>query len=189
MVPGPDCAGGTRSDWSRPSADRSATALLRAGCLRFDERRIIAGRDRNRQSAGRRQLVFSPANKTRSSQTIERWNAPIERSRRSAENRSGSRLTRADFCRARLCRVAPDGDADRDEPFSRGSFLDREGTDAHWRPYDLRLATQELKCQVVSIEEVMDSSTLESKHRATRTVERNEVGQTHHPDARATRPG
>ena len=33
-------------------------------------------------------------------------------------------------------------------------------------PYTIRLATQELKCQVVAIEQIMDSSTLEHHDRA-----------------------
>src|SRR5439155_900424 len=44
-------------------------------------------------------------------------------------------------------------------------------------PYDLRLATQELKCEIVSIEEVMDSSTLERKSDQREQLERNEVGR------------
>jgi bifunctional enzyme CysN/CysC len=45
------------------------------------------------------------------------------------------------------------------------------------RLYSLRLATQEVKCQVVSIEEVMDSSTLERKIDKREQLERNEVGR------------
>jgi bifunctional enzyme CysN/CysC len=43
--------------------------------------------------------------------------------------------------------------------------------------YNLRLATQDLKCQVVSIEEVMDSSTLETKSDGREQLERNEIGK------------
>jgi bifunctional enzyme CysN/CysC len=43
--------------------------------------------------------------------------------------------------------------------------------------YDLRLATQEMKCQVSSIEEVMDSSTLERKAEKRDQLERNQVGK------------
>src|SRR5204862_7147603 len=44
-------------------------------------------------------------------------------------------------------------------------------------PYDLRLATQELKCEIGSIEEVMDSSTLETEIDQREQLERNEVGR------------
>src|SRR2546430_17285351 len=43
--------------------------------------------------------------------------------------------------------------------------------------YDLRLATQEVKCEIVSIDEVMDSSTLEATKEKREQLERNEVGR------------
>ena len=45
------------------------------------------------------------------------------------------------------------------------------------RPYDLRLATQEVKCEVVSIDEVMDSSTLQATKEKREQLARNEVGR------------
>src|SRR5438552_2155039 len=43
--------------------------------------------------------------------------------------------------------------------------------------YDLRLATQEVKCEIVSIDEMMDSSTLETIKDKREQLERNEVGR------------
>src|SRR5207245_1060875 len=43
--------------------------------------------------------------------------------------------------------------------------------------YDLRLATQEVKCEIVSIDQVMDSSTLEATKDKREQLERNEVGR------------
>jgi bifunctional enzyme CysN/CysC len=43
--------------------------------------------------------------------------------------------------------------------------------------YDLRVATQDVKCQIVSIEQVMDSSTLEMKNDGREQLERNEIGR------------
>ncbi|MBX6325651.1 MAG: adenylyl-sulfate kinase, partial [Chthoniobacterales bacterium] len=45
------------------------------------------------------------------------------------------------------------------------------------RPYDLRLATQEVKCEVVAMEQVVDSSTLEVSAGRRERLERNEVGR------------
>src|SRR5258707_9283709 len=45
------------------------------------------------------------------------------------------------------------------------------------RLYDLRLATQDVKCEVVSIERVMDSTTLETKSDGREQLERNETGR------------
>src|ERR1700737_3781043 len=44
-------------------------------------------------------------------------------------------------------------------------------------PYDLRLATQEVKCEIVSIDQVMDSATLKSTNDNRDRLERNEVGR------------
>src|SRR5207249_2645108 len=43
--------------------------------------------------------------------------------------------------------------------------------------YALRLATQQVKCQIVSIEQVVDSSTLETKTDGREQLERNEIGR------------
>src|SRR5260370_37372316 len=43
--------------------------------------------------------------------------------------------------------------------------------------YDLRLATQEVKCEIVSIDEVMDSSTLEATKDKREQLERNALGR------------
>ena len=44
-------------------------------------------------------------------------------------------------------------------------------------PFTIRLATQELKCHVVAIEQIMDSSTLSTATDARREVARNEIGR------------
>src|SRR4029450_11357336 len=43
--------------------------------------------------------------------------------------------------------------------------------------YELRLATQDVKCQIVSIEQVTDSSPLETKSAGREQLERNEIGR------------
>src|SRR5205823_10349153 len=45
------------------------------------------------------------------------------------------------------------------------------------RLYDLRLATQEVKCEIGSIDQVMDSSSLESTTEKREQLKRNEVGR------------
>ena len=132
------------------------------------------------------ELVFSPANKSsmvatdRALARAGKWTGCSGRFDR-------NHFDRADFCRARLCRFPRKRNADRDESFSRGSFLDRSRADARWRLYDLRLATQEVKCQIVSIDRVMDSSSLDRKTDKRDHLERNEVGTTNHSNARPPR--
>ena len=143
---------------------------------RFDGRRIIAGRIETGTLRVGEELVFSPANKSLVVATIERWNAPqdgpavagdsigitlgeqifVERGYvASCENETPIETNRF---RADLFWIVR-------EPLRLGHF------------YDLRLATQEVKCQIVSIEQVTDSSTLETKSDGREQLERNEIGR------------
>jgi sulfate adenylyltransferase subunit 1 (EFTu-like GTPase family) len=57
------------------------------------------------------------------------------------------------------------------------TFLDRSRAAARWTFVQPAVATQDVKCEVVSIERVMDSSTLESKGDGREQLERNEIGR------------
>jgi len=142
---------------------------------RFDQRRIVAGRIETGTLRVGDELVFSPANKSSVVATIERWNAP-DGAAMSGDS-IGITLSEQIF-------VERGGVASHqtDTPIETNRFR----ADLFWivreplrvgRLYNLRLATQEVKCQVVSIEEVTDSSTLEAKIDKREQLERNEVGR------------
>jgi len=142
---------------------------------RFDQRRIVAGRIETGILRVGDELVFSPANKSSVVATIERWNAP-DGAAMSGDS-IGITLSEQIF-------VERGGVASHqtDTPIETNRFR----ADLFWivreplhvgRLYNLRLATQEVKCQVVSIEEVTDSSTLEAKIDKREQLERNEVGR------------
>lgn len=142
---------------------------------RFDGRRIIAGRIETGALQVGDQLVFSPANKSSVVATIERWNAPIN-SPAVAGDSVGITLSEQIFVERGYV-----ASHENDTPIETNRFH----ADLFWivreplrvgRFYDLRLATQEVKCQIVSIERIMDSSTLESKSDGEQ-LERNEVGR------------
>ena len=123
-----------RPFWKRSTrtAENAGVDLPLRFCVqdiyRFDERRIIAGRIETGTLRVGDQCFFAGEQNVDGA-TIERWNAPRDgaaHQRRFHRNH----VDRADFCRARLCRFPPNRYADRDESFSRGSFLDCEGTDA-----------------------------------------------------------
>ncbi len=143
---------------------------------RFDGRRIIAGRIETGTLRAGDQLVFSPANKSSVVATIERWNAPSNGSAVAGDS-IGITLSEQIFVERGYV-----ASHENDTPIETNRFH----ADLFWivreplqvgRPYDLRLATQEVKCEVVSIEEVMDSSTLETKTDQREQLERNEVGR------------
>ena len=107
------------------------------------------------------ELVFSPANKSSVVATIERWDAPDG----AAMSGDSIGITLSEQIFVERGYVASH---QTDTPIETNRFR----ADLFWivreplrvgRLYNLRLATQEVKCQVVSIEEVMDSSTLEAK--------------------------
>lgn len=143
---------------------------------RIDDRRIVAGRIETGRLRVGDELNFSPANKSSKVQTMERWNAPND-GEAVAGDSIGITLTEQIFvergyvashqtetpietnrCRADLFWITR-------EPLRTGKL------------YNLRLATQEVKCQVVSIDQVMDSSTLEIKIDKREQLERNEAAQ------------
>jgi bifunctional enzyme CysN/CysC len=143
---------------------------------RFDGRRIIGGRIETGTLRAGDQLVFSPANKSSIVATIERWNAPSNGPAVAGDS-IGVTLSEQIFVERGYV-----ASHENDTPIETNRFH----ADLFWivreplrlgRPYDLRLATQEVKCEIVSIEEVMDSSTLETKIDQREQLERNEVGR------------
>lgn len=143
---------------------------------RFDERRIVAGRIETGVLRIGDPIVFSPANKASTVQTIERWNSTSRDPAISGDS-IGITLSEQIFIERGYV-----GSHQTDTPIETNRFH----ADLFWiakepmrvgRLYDLRLATQEMKCQIASIEEIMDSSTLEKKSDKSDLLERNQVGK------------
>jgi bifunctional enzyme CysN/CysC len=169
---------------------------------RFDGRRIIAGRIETGTLRVGDELIFSPANKSSVVATIERWHPVIPSE--VEESRSGTfKVTQRDPSTSLRMTdeeaVAGDsvGITLAEQIFVERGYVashqnetpietNRFHADLFWivreplrvgRFYDLRLATQQVKCQIVSIEQVMDSSTLETKSDGREQLERNEIGR------------
>jgi bifunctional enzyme CysN/CysC len=144
---------------------------------RFDGRRIIAGRIETGTLRVGDQLVFSPANKSSVVATIERWNAQENNGPAIAGDSIGITLGEQIFVeRGHIA------SHENETPIETNRFH----ADLFWivreplrvgHSYSLRLATQDVKCEVVSIERVMDSSTLETKSDGREQLERNEIGR------------
>jgi bifunctional enzyme CysN/CysC len=143
---------------------------------RFDDRRIIAGRVETGKLRVGDELVFSPANKTSKVQSIEGRNVAGNGTAIAGDS-IGITLTEQIFVERGYV-----ASHQTDTPVETNRFR----ADLFWiarQPLQvghvcgLRLATQEVKCEVVSIEQVMDSSTLEAKIDKREQLERNEVGQ------------
>jgi bifunctional enzyme CysN/CysC len=143
---------------------------------RFDGRRIVAGRIETGTLRVGDQLVFSPANKSSVVATIERWNEP-ENGPAVAGDSVGITLSEQIFVERGYV-----ASRENETPIEANRFH----ADLFWivreplrvgHLYNLRLATQDVKCEVVSIERVMDSSTLETKSDGREQLERNEIGR------------
>jgi bifunctional enzyme CysN/CysC len=165
---------------------------------RFDGRRIIAGRIETGTLRAGDELIFSPANKSSLVATIERW--PVILSEVEGSRGSNSRVAQRDSSTA-LGMTAIAGDSIgitlAEQIFVERGYVashqdetpietNRFHADLFWivrEPLpvghfcDLRLATQQVKCQIVSIEQVMDSSTLKATTNGREQLERNEIGR------------
>jgi bifunctional enzyme CysN/CysC len=145
---------------------------------RFDERRILSGRVESGSIKVGDRLIFSPTNKTSTVKTIERWNAP-SRDFASAGESIGLTLTEQIFVErgsVAALETAPPYELNRFKArlFWLGRAPFRKG-----KVYKLKLATQEVDCEIESIEKVIDASTLETLSRKEKElfVGRHEVAE------------
>jgi bifunctional enzyme CysN/CysC len=153
---------------------------------RFDHRRILAGRVESGTVKVGDRLLFCPSNKVSTVKTIEQWSAPA-RDQAIAGESIGVTLTEQIFVERgaiAALETAPPYELSRfkarlfwlgREPFRKG------------RAYKLKLATQEVNCEIDSIEKLVDASTLEIIPRTDQGafVGRHEVAELH---LRAKRP-
>ncbi|HTL16849.1 MAG TPA: adenylyl-sulfate kinase, partial [Patescibacteria group bacterium] len=131
---------------------------------RFDERRILAGRVESGSIKVGDRLVFSPSNKVSTVKSIERWHADAAESASAGES-IGITLTEQIFVtRGAIAALesAP--------PFELSSFKARlfwlgKQPFTKGKAYKLKLATQEVDCQIEGIDKVIDASTLETVSR------------------------
>ncbi|MDQ6765490.1 MAG: adenylyl-sulfate kinase [Verrucomicrobiota bacterium] len=143
---------------------------------RFDDRRIIAGRVESGALRVGDQLVFSPANKMSTVATIESWNsAPREEA--VAGDSIGITLREQIFVERGYVASHQDTTPIEANRFRADIFWLAETALRKNAQCLVRLATQEVKAQVVAIEQVMDSSTLAVSSGELGSVKRNEVGR------------
>jgi bifunctional enzyme CysN/CysC len=143
---------------------------------RFDERRIVAGRVESGSLRVGDHIVFLPNNKTSTVSSIERWNAPIKHSASAGES-VGLILSEPIFVeRGHI------GSHDTEIPIETKRFRAR----MFWmgdRPfsigkrYNVKLLTQEVECQLVSVDRVIDATSLEAFSGMRLSVVKNEVAE------------
>ncbi len=131
---------------------------------RFDDRRILAGRVEAGAIKVGDKLLFSPGNKTSTVKSIERWHAPPSNEAGAGES-IGITLTEQIFVERGVVaalETAPPYELSR---FKARLFWLGHKPFAKGHPYKLKLATQEVDCEIESLEKVIDASTLETIER------------------------
>src|SRR5207245_8940021 len=127
---------------------------------RFDERRIIAGRIETGKLRVGDELVFSPANKASKVQSIEEWDGAGDAEALDGDS-IGITLSEQIFVeRGYVASHQTDTPIEANRIHADVFWIVREPMRSG-RLYDLRLATQEVNCEIVSINPVMDSSSLD----------------------------
>src|SRR5437899_4558198 len=143
---------------------------------RFDGRRIIAGRIETGTLRVGDQLVFSPANKSSIVATIERWKAPANGPALAGDS-IGITLSEQIFVERGYVASHQNETPIETNRFHADLFWIVRDSLRVGHFYELRLATQQVKCQIVSIEHVTDSSTLETTSDGREQLERNDIGR------------
>ena len=144
---------------------------------RFDERRILAGRIESGTLRVGDRLVFSPRNKTSTVKSIECWNAP-PRTEANAGESIGITLTEQIFVnRGQIASHEQDAPVETDVFNAKLFWLGRQNLEVG-RKVKLKLTTEEIECQVQSIEKIIDASTLAEIDSSQRNyIARNDVAE------------
>ena len=128
---------------------------------RFDHRRILAGRVEAGTMRAGDQLLFLPSGRTSVVRTIESWNSPQVESL-GAGDPAGITLADQLFVeRGSVAVHAEDAPSLATEFTARIFWLGRTPLAAGKR-YKLKLVTQEVECEIKTLEEVVDASTVQT---------------------------
>lgn len=126
---------------------------------RFDERRILAGRVESGTVRVGDRLMFSPGNKSSVVKTIEGWSSPAREQAFAGES-IGITLTEQIFVERGAIATLEGQPPYELTRFRAKLFWLGRNPFKKGKIYKLKLATQELDCEVDAIEKVIDASTL-----------------------------
>ncbi|MCY3018759.1 MAG: adenylyl-sulfate kinase [Planctomycetota bacterium] len=143
---------------------------------RFDHRRILAGRIESGTVKVGDRLVFAPRNKTAVVKAIERWRVPAGDSASAGES-IGLTLGEQIFVeRGHMASHEADPPILAREFRANLFWLGRERLETG-RKYKLKLATQEVECEVAAIHKIIDASTLAEGDAGRSYVAKNDVAE------------
>ncbi len=143
---------------------------------RFDDRRIIAGRIEAGSLKVGDTLVFSPGNKTGVVKSIENWSGPVKTSATAGES-VGITLTEQIFVeRGHVASHEQDAPIESNRFKARLFWMGKRNLAIGERT-KLKLTTQELDAEIVSIERIIDASTLDTLPGDRGYIARNDVAE------------
>ncbi len=143
---------------------------------RFDDRRILAGRIEAGSLKVGDTLVFSPGNKTGVVASIERWSAPTKTEAGAGES-VGITLTEQIFVeRGHIASHEVEAPIESNRFKARLFWMGKNNLAIGQRT-KLKLTTQELDAEIVSIERIIDASTLESLPGDRGYIAKNDVAE------------
>ena len=143
---------------------------------RFDHRRILAGRIESGTLRVGDTITFAPSNKESVVSSIEVWNAPA-RSSASAGESVGITLEEQIFVERGYVGIHIDQMPIETNRFRARIFWMGDRPLSLAKKYKIKLLTQEVECQLASIDRAIDASSLEASTAIRRTVEKNEVAE------------
>lgn len=145
---------------------------------RFDERRILSGRIESGSIKVGDRLIFAPYNKVSTVKSIERWNAP-SRDFADAGESIGITLTEQIFVERGAVAALEATPPFEWTHFNARIFWLGKKPFQKGHKYKLKLATQEIECEIEKLDKVIDASSLETIVRSSRDVYvgRHEVGE------------
>ena len=142
---------------------------------RMDTRRILAGRIESGTIRIGDQLLFLPHNKTARVATIERWSSASQEFAQAGES-IGITLSDQIFIeRGHIASHQTDSPVESNRLHAKVFWIARESLRAGER-YRIKLVTQEVECQVVTLTNVVDAATLGPSSSERLELRANEVG-------------
>jgi len=143
---------------------------------RFDHRRILAGRVESGTVKAGDKLVFAPRNKSAIVKTIERWRLPAGDTASAGES-AGLTLSEQIFVeRGHVASHEHDLPLLASEFHANLFWLGRHNLEIGQK-YKLKLATQEVECEVAAIHKIIDAATLAEAAPKRDYVVKNDVAQ------------
>ncbi|MEI6712853.1 MAG: adenylyl-sulfate kinase [Verrucomicrobiota bacterium] len=143
---------------------------------RFDDRRLLVGRIETGTLRVGDKLIFSPNEKTSEVASIENWNCPNQTTALAGESVAITLKEQIFVERGHVASHAANAPIETNRFRARLFWMGKRNLVAG-QSYKLKLATQELDAEVVSIERIIDASTLETGSGDRGYIAKNDVAE------------